>query len=278
MARFTRGLVVTLGVVLLGFFITIVPQKTALGQNGNTQPVFVTNKTVPTTVTNTPLPVSGNLAATVSGSVAVSNFPATQNVNVTNAALPVTGTVTANINGTPTVNANISNSSLSALITNPTTNPVLNRNIDRPENQPFNVPLCTVGAGGVSLQPQQCFFGGETSPQLLTVPTTTGNGLTVQRLVIEYVDGACNAAASSVTAVTLSAAAGGNLGGFGPPTFTNQFNHFFPLTALPGGAVTWGQAVRFYAEPGSQVVFFISATLAPGAGCTMNITGYLTTQ
>ena len=47
----------------------------------------------------------------VSGTVAVSNFPSTQNVNVTNSSIPVTGTFyqatqPVSISGTPTVNAN----------------------------------------------------------------------------------------------------------------------------------------------------------------------------
>ena len=94
MPRFARGLVVSLGVVLLGLLITIVPQRNASGAPG--APVIVQNVPLPTTVTNTPLPVSGNLAATVSGNVNVGNFPPTQNVNVTN-TVPVSGTVTAQI-------------------------------------------------------------------------------------------------------------------------------------------------------------------------------------
>ena len=46
----------------------------------------------PVTVVNTPLPVTGSVA--VGGTIAVSNFPATQ---------PVSGTVDANITNTPTV-------------------------------------------------------------------------------------------------------------------------------------------------------------------------------
>lgn len=50
MARFSRALVVTLGVVLLAFLITIVPQKNASGAGG--APVVVQNTPLPTTVTN----------------------------------------------------------------------------------------------------------------------------------------------------------------------------------------------------------------------------------
>jgi hypothetical protein len=95
MPRFARGLGATLGIVLLGLFITLVPQRNASGAPPNTN-VVVVNTPLPTIVTNTPLPVSGNLAATVSGNVNVGNFPATQNVNVTN-TVPVSGTVTAQI-------------------------------------------------------------------------------------------------------------------------------------------------------------------------------------
>jgi len=80
MPRFTRGLVVSLVVLVLGSFVVMLQQKPASGAPGPA-PVTVTNTPLPTTVTNTPLPVSGSVAATVSGNVNVGNFPATQNVS-----------------------------------------------------------------------------------------------------------------------------------------------------------------------------------------------------
>jgi hypothetical protein len=71
--RFARALAVTVGLLVLGSVISLVPQKNATGAGA--APVFVTNTSVP---------VSGSVNATVTGTVAVSNLPATQ---------PVSGTV-----------------------------------------------------------------------------------------------------------------------------------------------------------------------------------------
>jgi len=99
MARFTRGLVVTLVVLVLGSFVVMLQQKPASGAPGPA-PVTVVNTPLPTTVTNTPLPVSGSLAATVSGTVAVNNFPTNQNVSGT--------VVNTSVNPVPILDVNTS--------------------------------------------------------------------------------------------------------------------------------------------------------------------------
>jgi len=245
MSRFARAVVAALGVVVLASIVALVPQKNVSGAGG--APVVVQNTPLPVSVTNTPVPVS------VSGGVNVNNFPAVQSVS---------GTVT--LNGTSSVQ-----------VANTTANPVLNRNIDRPENQPFNTVLCTNGAID-QIQPQPCFFGDETSPRAFTVPSTTYNSQTVQRLAIEYVSGACNtlpSAPSSVTAVGL--AAGSTLN-----TVNGPGVHFFPLTLGNGGSistVTWAEPVRVYGDPGQSVSFGV-ITSGPIVGCTMYVSGYLTTM
>ena len=81
MKRFARALAAILSIVVLGSFVVLVPQKTAIG--AGSAPVTIMN-----TATNA-VPVTGSVSATVSGTVGVNNFPATQNVNITNTAAPL---------------------------------------------------------------------------------------------------------------------------------------------------------------------------------------------
>lgn len=82
MKRFARAFAVTLGLVVLGSVISLVPQKNAAGAGG-----------APVTVVNTPLPVTGNVNAAVTGAVGVNNFPAFP-TTLTGATVPVSGSVT----------------------------------------------------------------------------------------------------------------------------------------------------------------------------------------
>ena len=253
MARYARGLVVTLGFVLLGLFVTMVPQKTALGQNGNTQPVFVTNKTVPTTVTN---------------------FPATQNVNVTNAALPVMGTVNANINGTPTVSANITNSPLSALITNPMSNPVIAQDADNAARNSF-------GAFG------QCNFSTNSCSisQIYLVPAG-------KIAVLTTISGVCSLrSGDTLDDINLSFVAAQD------PTTDRQATAFIDFAPGPGSAafgfqqITFTQSLNVYAwsspntpriqpTPFPVNVRFTSPTdeTNSGAFCTATLFGHLVSE
>lgn len=74
MKRFARALVVVLGLAVLGSVVSLVPQKNVTAQSGPTVSIG----------SSVPLTVKGNVNATVSGTVGVNNFPATQNVNVSN--------------------------------------------------------------------------------------------------------------------------------------------------------------------------------------------------
>ena len=95
MKRFAHLWLVTLGFGSLGFVLSLVPPKNATGAGG-----------APVIVTNTPLPVSGNVNAAQSGAwtVGVNNFPAFP-AALTGTTVPVSGTVSASISGNvPIVN------------------------------------------------------------------------------------------------------------------------------------------------------------------------------
>jgi hypothetical protein len=86
MKRFARAFAVTLGLVILGSAVSLVPQRSASGTGS--APVTVMN--------TTPIPVTGNVTAAVSGTVG-----AQQNGNWN---VGITGTPYVNIANTPTVN------------------------------------------------------------------------------------------------------------------------------------------------------------------------------
>jgi hypothetical protein len=94
------------------------------------------------TVTNTPLPVQGIVAASLSGpwSVGVNGTP---NVNIANAAVPIQGTV--NLGNTPNVNiANLP----AVTVGNTAASPVLVRDTEQPARAPFQVGAnAAIGCG-----------------------------------------------------------------------------------------------------------------------------------
>jgi hypothetical protein len=266
MGRFTRALLATFGFVLLGLFIIMVPQKNALGQGGapvvvqNTPlpiagTVNITNNPLPVNLTNTPLPVSGN-------------------VNVTNASLPVTGTVTANINSLPNVNATITNSPLSALITNPMTNPVITQNVDNAARNSFAAE-------------QQCNFSTTTCTinPLYLVPAgkiavlTTISSACVLRLGDTLVDVQLRFVAPL------------------DPSTDRQIDASMNFTPGPGNALFGGQQIIFtqslnvYAwsspntprivpTPFPVLALFVSATdqTNSGATCDVSLFGHLVSE
>lgn len=105
MKKFAKIMLITLGFSLVTGAIGFLTSKPAPAQAPPpVVPVRVTNTPLPITgnvnVTNSPLAVSGNVAANVSGTVNVGNFPATQNVSGT-VALSGTSPVSLS-NNTPT--------------------------------------------------------------------------------------------------------------------------------------------------------------------------------
>ena len=264
MTRFTRALVAALGVVFLGFVMTLVPQKNASGQQGNTQPVIVTNKTVPTTVTNTPLPISGG--------VTVGNFPATQNVNVTNAPLPVTGTVTATINGTPTVNASISNPSLSANISNLASNPVPVREGNSPDIYPFVLQFCVNQTVNGVMTAGECTSAGGLNGNSTTIPSSTPDNVAVLFADIDNLSAVCTFFATNNAAdqvLTVGTAFQGVFGGDSWEFSVPHVNNTFAIT---------NQNTRIYADPGSQISVSLNGSSPQATPCGVTLSGHLVTH
>jgi hypothetical protein len=224
----------------------------------NSKPVVAQTSSVPVRVTNTPLPVQG-----------------TVNANVTNSSLPVTGTVTANINSLPNVNATITNSPLSALITNPATNPVLVSNLNDSLDHEFFSNLCETDVANstqCNAFPVVATNGPETLGEI-TIPKFTASGLKVTQAVIEFVSGVCLATPSDdIGYVSLIL-----------PAPSGQPFYLLPVrTASPSGASNWtfSQTTKIYAYPTEAVGLLVYSTNEFGGqqSCNAAFSATLLTQ
>jgi hypothetical protein len=195
-------------------------------------------KTAPVFVTNTtaaPVPVSGNVNAAVTDSV---------NANVTN-TVPVSGAVS--ITGTPTVNPSNSSST-----------PLFLRDVDNPANEPFEWTF------GTNVAP--------VFPASFVVPSTTADGRTVKRLVIEEVDASCSSISQPPVGFVMFPgpfcfSSAGTCQGDGPIHF-----YPFPVSPEPGSAMT-SQLVRVYADPGVTINFNVATLEAQGI-CSYTASGH----
>lgn len=157
MNRFVRAFAVTLGLVIFGSVLSLMPQKTATATGG-----------APVTVLNTPLPVTGTVNAAVSGSIGVNNFPGNQSVSITNPSVPVSGSV--GVTGT----VSVANSSASPVPTFATDNPARNSYQAAFWSDPY---FCQQSNGCANQ---------------VTLPTTNSTGQPLQRIVIQLVTVECN--------------------------------------------------------------------------------------
>jgi hypothetical protein len=154
-------------------------------------------------------------------------------------------------------------------VMNTPANPVPNRDVDRAADEPFAVTLCN---GSTNFN---CFFQEPSpEPSSFVVPSTTTDGKTVQEVVIEYIDGQCNALPSSVQGIYLY---GGAFKNFVQGTAVN-FPHFIPTVANTGTfpGVSWSTPASIYLDPGSTVSFLPS--INGFFACSINLTGHITTQ
>jgi hypothetical protein len=184
-------------------------------------------------------------------------------VNVTNTPLAVsiagTPTVNANIGGT--VNANLTNSSIT--VGNPATNPVLVRDVDNPANNTFESYVCRSGGS----------YAGNCSPgsDTVTIPTATNSGAPAKMLVIDNVSGTCSAApGGEIINVQFDIPYGG-------------YAHFLvPITTFSSGSeidYAFAQETRLYAAPGQPVTVGTQRhTGSPDYYCLLQFTGHFVTQ
>ena len=152
-------------------------------------------------------------------------------------------------------------------VANGPTNPVPNADVNAPGEEPFQTILCQSVGTGI------CF-----EPSSFVVPATTSDGLSVKRLVIEYVSVRC--LQSVVTGLA--------------PVLTTLMNEnsvnstvyggtmYLPLTPSPGATsndFVSSVTAREYADPGTAVGAGIFGTVSSGgAACRFDIDGSFVTH
>jgi hypothetical protein len=143
---------------------------------------------------------------------------------------------------------------------------------DHSPTQPFRIGLCV----DTGTQAALCTGRYPNLPKTANVPTTTTDGHTVERMVIENITGSCESFGQQVFELSLTTTLNEN---FSP---VNTLPHVIPVTASASPAVqTVFQQTRLYADPGSLLVLGLGITGSPnpnvGSVCPVLLTGYLTT-
>ena len=139
---------------------------------------------------------------------------------------------------------------------------------DNPANEPFEVGIC-VQFGALTCPANEPFF--------ITVPTTTPDGRTVNRLVVQAVSGIC-----SITLISGQTSGGVGIVNVGAHVGSSFTGHsFFPAPALgiAGSADGFSQLTRFYGDPGKTLfVNFGSLINLDAASCHVAVSGYFDAQ
>ena len=219
MTRVNKQLLPVIALAALMAVGTVIDTKRNTAQAAGSAPVTI--------VGPSPLPVSLQGTGSISGNV---------NANITNTTVPVSGTVAVSslpavtLGGTPTVNAHVTDST-----------PLSVQEVFNPAALPFNMKLCDSNFG-------------ECSPSLtntFTVPTTVG-GISVKRLVIEYVSASCSVTPSDGAVLEFSVSV--NVGSGGP---VYDFTPFTVLTTSSGSTFRYQSVAgvtRIYANPGDVIL------------------------
>lgn len=156
-------------------------------------------------------------------------------------------------------------------VANTSANPVPNADVNAPGEEPFQTQLC------VSIDPSNpCVVPGD-----FVVPTSTSDGLSIKRLVIEHISASCT---ESPTITGLATA-------LNFPMNENQVNGsafngviYLPLTPEPGtlggSHPVASLAVRAYADPGAFVgaSYKFFATTPGTFQCSYTVVGYYVTH
>lgn len=160
-------------------------------------------------------------------------------------------------------------------VTNTPANPVPNADVNAPGEEPFQTQVCfdTPPTGACGSTP-----GG------FTVPTTTSDGLSIKRLVIEQISASCN---ETGTIIGLNAYLSFQMN-------ENQVNGsafpgtiYLPFTPTPGNLGAKNPvstvAVRAYADPGTSLGGYQEYILSPtsptvGLTCNYTVVGYYVTH
>jgi len=159
----------------------------------------------------------------------------------------------------------VTNTPLPVTVGNTADDPVLSRDVDDPANEPFEFSVCE-GSGSYAAY---CPAGSESYPVPATSYTT---GKPVRRLVVEFVSGDCQAAATTYV-VKFSLIRTFSGGGYG------HGHSFVPVNVgAPGGnSYVFSQLTRLYYNPGESVTAGVSR-IGVDQRCVSTVSGYLVTN
>jgi hypothetical protein len=244
MKQSAKFAILTLALGLFAAVLSSLPSHPAAAAAGDPP-------SLPVKVTNTPLPVQGNVNAAVTG-----------NVNAT-----ILGTPSVNVLSAPPVNVTFPSSigvSGNVSVVNPANNgsdvPLLTRDSDNPARNSFQGSISSVSSCGLPTLP--CTG--------LVVPNATAGGQPLEALVIEYVSATCNIA----QIVFVNNYPSGVVPVSTQDNMSAVFSHQF--VAIPaGGKNVLSQQTRIYAAPGSTIA---AETETVSNDCLVNISGYLVAQ
>lgn len=127
---------------------------------------------VPVTVTNPSLAVTGSVGISGTPSVNINNSP-TVNANIL-------GTPSVSVASLPAISATLTNSSIT--VGNPATNPVPVHDVNGPAANPYSANPCVSPSGTGGCTP---------TANTITVPSVTLSNQSVKQLVIEFASGSC---------------------------------------------------------------------------------------
>jgi hypothetical protein len=154
-------------------------------------------------------------------------------------------------------------------VANTSANPVPNADVNAPGEEPFQTLMCTaVGSGSCP----------GSQPSILTVPTTTSDGLSIKRLVIEYVAVSCfNSGVSNLQVGLFTEMDENPVGGV-------VHDSFIVIPLIPSSPSSTGQPaaampVTAYADPGKSISAGVVGSFpgTTGASCNFSIVGrYIT--
>jgi len=161
-------------------------------------------------------------------------------------------------------------------VTNTAANPVPILDVNTPAEEPFQTQLCS----GFGQFGNQCI-----APLFFVVPSTTTDGASVKRLVIEDFSGICTTSPTSgntfVEGISVQTSVNENA-----VNSVSSITVFAPVAPPPQPAISrdqiFSQPVRLYADTGSNVELQPSAVGTDVVGadviCVATVNGYLVTK
>jgi hypothetical protein len=151
------------------------------------------------------------------------------------------------------------------LVANTSANPVPNADVNAPGEEPFQTQICLSTPGGVGCGPL---------PDSVVVPSTTEDGLSVKRLVVEEISAQCTTTGLVTHVQTVL-----NFQTNQNPINGTVYPAIIALPLVDVGGATWVSSItaRAYVDPGQSPTLTLGFQGGSGVACTYTIVGSLLT-